>query len=119
MKKNGDLVVTVIKTHVNLLRNSKILPVFQFTFENLLSLHTLDQRGVQRGICSLLTNTLGSPPANTPSKEKKVCNSCKLSLYKHKRFLAEELYKGNCHGAKIFSCDSRASCNFPNKAVTL
>lgn len=50
---------------------------------------------------------------------KKACNTCKLSLYKHRRFLAEEPYKGNCHGAKIFSCDSQASCNFPNKATTL
>lgn len=50
---------------------------------------------------------------------KKACNSCKLSLHKHRRFLAEEPYKGNCHGAKIFSCDSQASCNFPNKAMTL
>lgn len=85
----------------------------------MLSLHTLDQTEVQRGLWPLLTNILGSPPASIPGEEKKAHNTCKLSLHKHRRFLAEELYKGNCHRAKIFSCDSQASCNFPNKAMTL
>lgn len=56
---------------MNLLRNSKILPVFQFTFENLFFLYPSGQRRVQRGIHSPLTNTLGSPPANIPRDEKK------------------------------------------------
>lgn len=60
----------MIETSVNLLRNTEI-PIFQFTFENLLFLHTLDQREVQRGLWPLFTNILGSPPANTPGEGKK------------------------------------------------
>lgn len=86
----------------------------------MLFLHTVDQTEIQKAVWPLLTNILGSPSANIPGKEKK--RRATLASYhshKHRRFLAEEPYKGNCHGAKIFSCDSQASCNFPNKAMTL
>lgn len=116
--KIGNAEITVIKAYVNLLRNSEESWVFQSSPLKSFFLYAGPERGSEGSLVSFDHHT-GFSSSKYSWGERETCNTCKLSLHKHRRFLAGEPYKGNCHGAKIFSCDSQASCNFPNKALTL
>lgn len=119
-EKNGYREVIIIKMYVNLLRNIEYQGVFSLPLKTCF-FYMLWTRQRSKRVFGLFWPTywLLLHQIFLGRKKKGHATLASYHSHKHRRFLAEEPYKGNCHGAKIFSCDSQASCNFPNKAMTL